>query len=188
MSSPTLRSLPIAVVSLLVLYGWARPAVAAGVPANIGLTPGAAIVEVGQEQVYTATLYDSVFNEATVETGSSVGFAVDASSVAIVAIDTTNPLLVHVTGVGVGATVVRAFYVRNGQQTNIFTSANVTVEAASCPYTMCGAACVDTTSDPESCGACGHACTAAQTCSNGACSAPATESVNAFETARMRNL
>jgi len=35
--------------------------------------------------------------------------------------------------------------------------------------TMCGTACVDTTSDAANCGSCGHACTATQNCTSSAC-------------------
>ena len=38
-----------------------------------------------------------------------------------------------------------------------------------CTQTLCGADCVDTSSDPNNCGACGVACNTDETCSNGQC-------------------
>ena len=40
-----------------------------------------------------------------------------------------------------------------------------------CSGTVCGGACVDLTSDPHNCGACGAACPAGDTCQEGACRA-----------------
>lgn len=37
--------------------------------------------------------------------------------------------------------------------------------------TVCGGACIDTTSDSNNCGACGNVCSSGQTCTNGTCTA-----------------
>ncbi len=41
--------------------------------------------------------------------------------------------------------------------------------AASCMHTQCGASCVDTTSDPANCGACGTTCAAGYACTASVC-------------------
>jgi len=116
---------------LLVLVGGAANAAAAGPPAHIALVPGLATIEVGMEQVFTATLFDSTYQEVAVEADSQIGFAIDSSAVADVTTDANNPSLAHVTGVGVGMTTVRAFYVRGTAQTDIFTSSDLIVAPAS---------------------------------------------------------
>jgi hypothetical protein len=49
--------------------------------------------------------------------------------------------------------------------------ADASADAARCaaPTTDCGGACVDVTSDPSHCGACGNACEPGATCAGGAC-------------------
>src|SRR5574337_767341 len=49
--------------------------------------------------------------------------------------------------------------------------ADAGTDAPSCPdgQTSCGTMCVDTTSDPANCGACGNACSASQVCNAGVC-------------------
>ncbi len=48
---------------------------------------------------------------------------------------------------------------------------------SSCTGTLCGTQCIDTTSDPSNCGACGVACASTETCSNGQC-APSTNTTS----------
>jgi hypothetical protein len=103
---------------------------AAGPPAMLTLTPTKAELAAGQTAPFTVRLLDASGAEATIEANSQVGFAVDVSSVAAVAVDTANPLVGNVTAKRPGQTALRAFYVRGGQQTNIFAAADLTVTAA----------------------------------------------------------
>jgi hypothetical protein len=132
MSLPIRDSAPFGLVFALLLATSAGSADAAvGPPAHIGLTPGSAIVYVGEDQIYTATLYDTTYQEAAIEVGSHIGFAIDMPSFATVTIDAGDPHLGHVVGTGVGTTYVRAFYLRNdGTPTNITTMANLEVVPA----------------------------------------------------------
>jgi hypothetical protein len=38
-----------------------------------------------------------------------------------------------------------------------------------CSHTLCGAACVDLSTDPNNCGSCGNACATAESCASGSC-------------------
>src|SRR3954447_22882380 len=114
-------------VAATVCWLWAIRAEAAGPPAKLTLTPMTAELPAGQTAPFTARLLDAAGMETTVEANSQVGFAVDVSSVAAVTIDATNPLIGNVMARRPGMTAVRAFYVRDGQQTTIFAAADLTV-------------------------------------------------------------
>jgi hypothetical protein len=116
-------------VAATLCWLWAIRAEAAGPPAKLTLTPMTAELPAGQTAPFTARLLDAAGMETTVEANSQVGFAVDVSSVAAVTIDATNPLIGNVMARRPGMTAVRAFYVRDGQQTTIFAAADLTVTA-----------------------------------------------------------
>lgn len=157
---------PLALMSL-VLPSAGR---AAEAPASMTLAPASADVGLNATAPFTATLLDASGQPTTVEANSSVGFAVDDSPIADVTIDAANPLVGNVRGKAAGMTTVRAFYVRDGQQTNIFASAMVRV-VASCAagQAACnGKTCMDILHDITNCGACGNVCSG-MPCINGAC-------------------
>jgi hypothetical protein len=172
---------------------WALQAYGAGPPAKLTLSPMTAELAAGQTAPFTARLLDAAGGETVAEANSQVGFAVDVSGVASVSIDMSNPLVGNVMARRPGMTAVRAFYVRDGQQTNIFAAADLTVTAGSdggvvtehdagsaqdaavdgpapgCSGSMCGNSCTNTNQDPANCGSCGHACMGGQFCVAGLC-------------------
>ena len=92
-------------------------------PASMTLSPPNIVVSPTNSTTYTVSLFDASGAPTAIEAGSSVGFAIDASAIATFTI-TPDPLKFVVTAKAAGTTVVRAFYIRNGQQTSIIASAN----------------------------------------------------------------
>lgn len=169
-----------ALIVVALLLGWAAGAQAAGPPAKLTLAPMTAQMAAGDTAPFTVTLLDAAGAETALEPDSQVGFAVDVSSVASVTIDPMNPLVGNVTARRPGTTAVRAFYVRGGQQTNIFAAADLTVTPAADGGVVsehdaataapdAGAGAIDMAIAAADGGACPSICPSNQICVNGAC-------------------
>jgi hypothetical protein len=160
----------------------AAPARGAGVPASINLSPNAAVIGVGETQEFTAKLLDVDSQETVPEANGDVHFGVGMSAVAGAVVDSSNFLIVRVTGKGVGTTTVRTVYVRDGQETSLVATSELTVFSSSggsggavggqsCAQTLtlCGIFCVDLATDQNNCGSCQRTCPDAAPCIRGSC-------------------